>query len=94
MLARASSSVWLLELPDAFAKLLCLDGAEGHRRALEILLLEGYRRGELSQGQVSELLGIGFHETEEFLQAHHALPGLGPDEHLRGLQNLERALAK
>ena len=83
-----------LELPDAFAKQLHLDGAEGHRRALEILVLEGYRCGELSQGQVGELLGIGFHETEEFLQAHHAPPGLGPEEHVRGLRNLERALAK
>jgi len=84
----------LLELPDAYAKQLHLDGAEGNRRALEMLVLEGYRRGELSQGHVGELLGIGFHETEEFLQAHHAPSGLGPEEHLRGLQNLERALAK
>ena len=83
-----------LELPDAFAKQLHLDGAEGCRRALEILVLDGYRSGELSQGQVGELLGIGFHETEEFLHVHHAPPGLGPEEHLRGLQNLERALAK
>jgi hypothetical protein len=83
-----------VELPDPIAKQLHLDGAEGNRRALEILVLEGYRCGELSQGQVGELLGIGFHETEEFLQAHHAPSGLGPEEHLRGMQNLERALAK
>jgi hypothetical protein len=83
-----------LELPDALAKQLHLDGADGHRRALEMLVLEGYRCGELSQGQVGELLGIGFHETEDFLHAHHAPSGLGPEEHLRGLRNLEWALAE
>lgn len=80
-----------VELPDSFARQLHLDGAQGQRRALEIFALDGYRSGELSQGQVGELLGLGFHETEEFLKIHNAPPGLGPDEHLRGLRNLERA---
>jgi hypothetical protein len=56
--------------------------------------LEGHRSGQLPQGQVTELLGFGFHETEEFLQAHHAPRNLGPEEHLRGLRNLDRALAE
>lgn len=83
-----------IDMPDPIARKLHLDGAAGPRRALEIFALEGYRAGDLSQGQVGELLGLGFHETEEFLQAHHAPSGLGPDEHLRGLRNLERALAR
>jgi len=83
-----------IEMPDAIAHLLHLDGAEGKRRALEIFALAGYRSGELSGGQVGELLGLGFHETEEFLHSHGAPAGLGPEEHLRGLRNLERALAR
>ena len=71
-----------------------LDGAQGQRRALEILALDSYSSGKLSQGQVGELLGLGFHETEEFLKAHHAPAGLGPEEHLRGLRNLERAMSR
>ena len=71
-----------------------LDGAQANRRALEILALDSYASGKLSQGQVGELLGMSFHETEEFLKAHHAPAGLGPDEHLRGLRNLERAMAR
>jgi predicted HTH domain antitoxin len=83
-----------VELPDSFARQLRLDGEHGQRRVLEIFALDGYRSGELSQGQVGELLGMSFHETEQFLQTHHAPPGLGPDEHLRGLKNLERAMGR
>ena len=83
-----------VEVPDSFAKQLHLDGADGKTRALEIFALEGFRSGDLSQGQVGELLGLGFQETEEFLKSHHAPASLGPDEHLRGLRNLERALAR
>jgi hypothetical protein len=39
-------------------------------------------------------LGWGFHETEQFLQSHQAPAGLGPEEHLRGLRNLQRAIAR
>ena len=83
-----------VELPDAFAHQMHLDGTQGQRRALEILVLDGYRAGELSQGQVGEILSMSFHETEEFLKTHNAPSGLGPEEHLRGLRNLERATAR
>ena len=80
-----------LEIPDSLAQQMHLDGAQGPRRFLEALALEGYRAGELSQGQVGEVLGMSFHQTEAFLKVHDAPPSLGPEEHLRGLRNLERA---
>ena len=83
-----------VELPDSFAHQMHLDGTQGQRRALEILALGGYREGDLSQGQVGEPLSMSFHETEEFLKVHKAPSGLGPEEHLRGLRNLERATAR
>jgi len=49
-----------VELPDPIAKQLHLDGEQGNRRALEIFALEGYRTGELSRGQISELLDLEF----------------------------------
>jgi hypothetical protein len=61
-----------VEMPDAIARQLHLDGAEGNRRALEMLVLEGYRSTELSRGQVGKLLGFGFHETEHFLKHNRA----------------------
>lgn len=83
-----------VELPDSLAHQMLLDGDQGNRRALEILALDSYASGKLSQGQVGELLGLSFQQTEEFLKAHHAPAGLGSAEHLRGLRNLERALAR
>jgi hypothetical protein len=79
-----------LEIPDWLARQLHLDGPEGPRRALEMIALDGYRSVVLSHGQVGELLGMSFHQTEAFLKAHDAPPGLGPEEHLRGLRNLEQ----
>jgi predicted HTH domain antitoxin len=83
-----------VELPDAVAKQMRLQGADGQRRALEILALEGYRTGDLSHGQVARMLGFGFFETEEFLKVHDAPAGLGAEEHEIGLQNLERAMRR
>lgn len=83
-----------VELPDSFAHQMHLDGAEGQRRALEKLALEGYRSGELSRGQVSELLGQSFYETEAFLKAHDCGLGLTFEEHERSVDRLREFLAR
>jgi predicted HTH domain antitoxin len=53
-----------IELPDAWRRLLGLDGGDAAVRAREMLVLEGYREGRLSRGQAAEMLGLGFHEAE------------------------------
>jgi len=40
------------------------------RQLLEAAAVEGYRSERLSRGQVRQLLGLGWHETEEFLADH------------------------
>jgi predicted HTH domain antitoxin len=82
-----------VDVPDPIATQLHLDGQQGKRRALEMLALEGYRAGELSRGQVSELLGLQFNETEEFLKQHNAFIPLTMEEFQRGSEALERLLA-
>lgn len=62
-----------VEVPDPIAHSLRLDGPQSGRRALEMLALEGYRSNELSRGQVGKMLGMGFHETEQFLHEHGAM---------------------
>jgi len=62
----------VLDLPDSWERLLGLDSGDASNRARQMLVLEGYREGRLSRGQVSEMLGLGFHETEVFLAEHHA----------------------
>ena len=85
---------FLVEVPDSFARQLHLDGPQPDRRALEVFALEGYRAGELSRGQVSELLGLGFHDTEQFLKANNANIELTLEEFHEDAANLEKLLAR
>jgi len=54
-------------IPDDVAKQLGVEGADGSRRALEALALQGYREQTLTLYQVSEMLGLSRVETEDFL---------------------------
>lgn len=78
-----------VEIPDSIAHSLQLDGPDSSRRALEMFALEGYRAGELSRGQVSEMLALGFYETEGFLKAHDACLDMTVDEYERELRGLD-----
>jgi predicted HTH domain antitoxin len=64
-----------VEIPDAVARQMHLDGPEAQRRTLVRLAVDGYRVGELSRGQVSELLDLSLWETEALLKEHGS--GLG-----------------
>lgn len=83
-----------VELPDSFAHQMHLEGAQGQRRALEALALEGYRKCELSRGQVSELLDMEFNETEGFLKKNKAFIPLTLEEFQRSSEALERLLSQ
>jgi hypothetical protein len=62
----------ILELPDAWKRLLGLETGDAAARAREMLITESYREGRLSRGQAAEMLGLGFHEAEAFFKKHHA----------------------
>ena len=83
-----------VEIPDALAKQLHLDGPECSRRALEIFALEGYRAGEFSRGQVSEALSLSFSETEELLKRNDISPGVTVAQYDRSSEALEKILAR
>jgi predicted HTH domain antitoxin len=83
-----------VSMPDAIAVQLHLDGEQGNRRALEMVALEGYRAGELSRGQVSELLELEFNETEAFLKKHGCLQGLSFAEYEEDLRRLREFLGR
>ena len=62
-----------LEMPQSIERLLEKQwSAELPHKILESIAAEGYREGALSRGQVSELLGLSFQETELFLKARGA----------------------
>ncbi len=69
-----------VDIPDSFAKPLHLDGPQPDRRVLEVLALHGYRSGELSRGQISELLDLEFNETMGFLKQHDCARGISFEE--------------
>jgi hypothetical protein len=57
-----------VQLPDNIARQLSHAPGDIPRRILEAVAVEGYR-SELSRGQVSELLGLNFWETESMNEA-------------------------
>jgi len=82
-----------VEVPDQFANQFQLDQAARSRALLDAFLLQRYAEAELTAGQVGEVLGVSFQETEQFLHDHNA-PGLTPEENLEGVRNLERLLSR
>lgn len=83
-----------LEMPDEIARQLCLDGPQGNRRALEELALEGFRRGDISRGQVSELLRLSLWETEAFLKEHGCGIGMTTTDFAKGSRELRDFLGR
>jgi predicted HTH domain antitoxin len=61
-----------IEIPDDVAAQLKQQSGSISREMLEAFAVEGYRTEKLSRGQVSELLGPNFSETEEFLKQRAA----------------------
>jgi predicted HTH domain antitoxin len=83
-----------VEIPDTFAKPLHLDGPQPNRRALEALARDGYRSGELSRGQVSELLDLEFNETMDFLKQHGCARSITPEEFEQEARELRDLLGR
>lgn len=83
-----------IELPDEIAQQLENAWGNVSRRALEALAVEGYRSGDLSAGQVAELLGLSPWETEKFLKKREADLHYSPDDLQLDLQTQERLLNK
>jgi hypothetical protein len=81
-----------VEVPEQFAKQYQLDSATHSRALLEAFVLQRYAEAELTAGQVGEVLGLSFQETQQFLFDHNA-PGLTEEENLEGVRNLEQILA-
>lgn len=61
----------IVEIPDTMVAAVG-DRCDLARELLEAFALEEYRAEQLSRGQISELLGLSFWETEEFLARRDA----------------------
>jgi Uncharacterised protein family (UPF0175) len=83
-----------VEVPDAVARQLHLDGPQGGLRALEMFAIAGYRSGQLSRGQVGQLLDLSLWETETFLKRHDCGLGLTFEECERDIADAREFLAR
>jgi predicted HTH domain antitoxin len=59
-----------IQMPKGIAPKFGTDPEAIGRRVLEQAAVEGYRSRQLSRGQVRQLLGLDWAETEEFLARH------------------------
>ena len=84
-----------LEIPQSIERLLEKPwSAELPHKVLESLAAEGYREGALSRGQVSELLGLSFQETELFLKSRGASLAFSMEDQDVDNDALERLLTR
>jgi len=60
-----------VQVPVAIAPRFGPDPESIARRILEQATIEGYRSNQLSRGQVAQMLGLDWAQTEEFLAQHH-----------------------
>ncbi|MES4793351.1 MAG: hypothetical protein C4321_10595 [Chloroflexota bacterium] len=75
-----------IELPDGIKARLESEWGDLPRRIREAVALEGYREAVLSRGQISELLGLSFGETERFLKEREALLDFTSEELARQIE--------
>lgn len=83
-----------IEIPDHIASALSSKDADVPRRVLEMLAVDGYRTGELSRGQVSEMLALSFYETEELLHKHNVERGPTVAEYEEDAARFQQILAQ
>lgn len=77
-----------IELPQEVEQLLNSEWPDLTRRAMEAVVLEGYRDGVLSRGKVADTLGLSFSESEAFLKKHGALLDYAEEDLRRDLEIL------
>jgi hypothetical protein len=60
-----------VRIPDELAASLSAEGADLERRALDALVLDEFRAGRLSKGELGRTLGFAaLNEVDGFLKAH------------------------
>jgi predicted HTH domain antitoxin len=83
-----------VQLPDQIARQIAAATGDIPRRILEAVAIEAYRSDQLSRGQVSELLGLNFWDTEEFLKKRGASISYSKEDLERDAQANDQVLRK
>src|SRR5258708_29909688 len=75
---------------DALIKALGAQPAELPRQTLEALIVQAYRKGQITHAQVGELLDLDRWETDGFLKTAQAFRARESDEFASDLERLRR----
>jgi len=60
------------ELPPNIEQRVCNEGTDLNREAKEAYLIDLYRQERISHDDLSEALGLGFHQTQQLIKEHGA----------------------
>jgi hypothetical protein len=75
-------------VPDALVKALGAEPDELPRQTLEALIVQAYRKGQITHAQVGELLGLERFETDAFLKDAQAFRTCEGEEFASDLERL------
>ncbi len=60
------------EIPQTIEQRVRTGGADPNREAKEVYLIDLYRQERITHDDLSEALGLGFHQTEQLIKEHGA----------------------
>jgi len=83
-----------IDLPEEIARQLTAAWGDMPRKTLEAVAVEGYRTGVLTRGQIGNLLGLSFWESEAFLKERQAYLPYGQSDLDQDRADLDRALSR
>ena len=79
-----------ISVPDTLLRALGADADELPRRTLEALVVQAYRKGQVTHAQVGEFLDLGRFETDAFLKTSQAFRARESEEFASDLERLRR----
>jgi hypothetical protein len=82
-----------VEIPDSVAASVVPEGTDAARKLLEDAVAQAYRDELIGTATLREVLGLSWHEKEEFLRRYKIFNDLTADELLADVQT-SRALRK
>jgi hypothetical protein len=68
------------EIPSNIEQRVRTEGADPNREAKEVYLIDLYRQDRITHDDLSEALGLGFHQTEQLIKKHGAGDDFTPAE--------------
>lgn len=83
-----------IDLPEDIAGRLATQKSDLNRLALEGLVAEAYRLRKLTKGDVSRLLNLSWHKTEEFLKERQGFLVYTEDDLKNDVETLNQLLEK